>query len=63
MSEEKKKIELTEEQLEKIAAGESTARQDWTVCPNCHSTANCWIMLPEFEIFDINCPSCGYYKP
>ena len=60
MTKEKKKIELTEDQLAKIAGGDSTYVIDWTECPNCHKSAECWLALPEFIYFDIRCYHCGY---
>ena len=63
MSEEKKKIELTEDQLEKIAAGDSTAIDGSTKCPQCGKNAYCLIILPEWIITDIMCFECHYGMP
>ena len=61
MTKEKKKIELTEDQLAKLAGGEHyTYTEGSTECPNCHKQADCLISLTDWVIGDIRCYHCGY---
>ena len=63
MSKEKIKIELTEEQLEKIAGGYLSCMDGTTKCPRCGKNADCMIYLPEWTIGDIWCHHCNYGSP
>ena len=63
MTKEKIKIELTEEQLEKIAGGYLPCMEGSTKCPQCGKNADCLIILPEWIITDIMCHHCHYGMP